>query len=88
MDSKFQEGPVNLEIVTGNGGVQLKASVNQSLGGGQASGVLSAKASLEIDLGAAQALALAGAMLKAHFPTLGSAIDSVVTMGQAELAKV
>jgi hypothetical protein len=88
MDKTVQEGPVTLEVVTNAGAVALKASVSQSVGGGSAAGVLGAKACVEIDVNATQAAALAGALMKAHFPSLASEVDALVSLAQGELAKV
>lgn len=88
MEKQMQEGPVALDVIVGAEGVKLSASVAQTVGGGSAAGVLSAKASVEIDLGAAQALDLADKMLKGHFPALGGVIDTAINAGKAELAKL
>lgn len=88
MDIQKQEGPVSIEVVSNNGALSLKASLSQSLGGGQASGVLKASAALEIDLGAQQAADLAMDMLSKQFPSISAAIGGLKILVDAELAKI
>lgn len=88
MDIQKQEGPVSLDVVVDGSGVKLVAKIQGSVGGGAAAGVLSAKSTNEIDLGAAQALDLADKMLKGHFPALSGVIDTAIGAGKAELAKL
>jgi hypothetical protein len=88
MDMVKQEGPVKLEVLTQDGAVKLMASMSQSVGGGSAAGVMSAKASVELDVGAAQGVDLACALLKAHFPSLAMEIDALDALAKGQLAKV
>lgn len=88
MEYQKEAGPANIDIVTSATGVAMKFAIAQSLGGGSAAGVIQAKAEVEIDVGAAQALDLVDALLKAHFPGMASVIDGIVAAGKAELAKI
>lgn len=89
MDVQKQVGPISFEVVSGQGGIALKANFSQSVGGGMAAGVLSAKAGFEVDLSAEQAAMLAIDLLEKQFPAMGPFLEATVKPSvKEELEKV
>jgi hypothetical protein len=74
----IQAGPVNFSVSEGNSEADLKIELNQSLGGGAAANIMTAKASIELELSDKQAADLALALLEAKIPALKGLIDSTV----------
>lgn len=67
----------SLTIGESAGQASLKFYFEKAVGGGAAAGVLKAKASVELDLGAQQAADLALALLAAHFPSASGLIEGL-----------
>lgn len=77
LSKEIQAGPAKIVLSEGDGVASLVVSVDHSVGGGEAAGVVKAKASIEIDLGAQQAADLGLALVAAHFPSLAPLIAGI-----------
>lgn len=77
----IQAGPVTLEFSEANEQIVMKASMSAQAGGGEAAGFLKGKASMEIDLEAAQIIDLGFGIAEAKFPS----VAQYLKLAQAEI---
>lgn len=69
------------------GTVKLALTGQLSLGGGEAAGVVSGKASVEVDLGAKQLIDLGFGLAESKFPAVASLLKAAQDVIDAELSK-
>ncbi len=87
MQKVIQAGPAVITLSESAGVASVKIEVSESVGGGEAAGVLKAKAAVEIDLGAQQAADLVIGLLEAKFPSASGLLEAAKLALDAELAK-
>lgn len=88
MQKVIQAGPAQITLSESAGVASVAISVDQSVGGGAAAGVLKAKAQIELDLGAQQAADLAIGLLEMKFPSLAGLLEGAKAAIDAELQKL
>jgi hypothetical protein len=87
LEKQIQAGPALIDVSEAAGVVTLKASIAQSVGGGQAAGALKASAIVELDLEVKQLVDLGLELAAAKFPTAAALIAAAQSAIDAELAK-
>lgn len=77
VQKEIQVGPAKITVSEDAGMAKLAISMDQAVGGGEAAGVMTAKASIELSLDAKQGAHLGLALVKAHFPSLAGLIGGL-----------